>query len=114
MRTLGEIIEDVKSDVKVTREEMIYSLLCMANLHYADHMAIRMMRDKTPANLRLVMFGPDFQVRESFDRFKKALNSDPKKFLGPDNDPKNKEYQEIRKKNKEYLAKKMKEQHGQG
>lgn len=102
MRTLFEIIEDVKDGKKPDYDEILYSLLVYQNLFSMDHRNLReeLMKEKvSPAFLR------QMKVENSFNAYKNALNKDPKEFLGWNNDPENPSYQEFRKLGNEIVDK---------
>lgn len=93
MRNLYDIVEDVKDGKKPEYEELRYALLVYVAMFNMDHRNLReeLFREKeTPEFIRKM------KATNSFDMFKKALNSDPKVYIGKD-DPDNPEYQKFRK-----------------
>lgn len=89
MRTLSEIIEDVKSGKKPEYEELRYALLVYSFMFFMDHSELRneLLREKeTPKIMR------EIKARNSGDMFRNALNKSPKEFVGWNNDPENPEY----------------------
>jgi len=91
MRTLAEIIECIKDGYDPSYEELYWAMLAMEALANFDSMDIRRLLNKGP------LFTPEYVHRTSFDRWKKALNKDPKTWVGTNNDPKTTEYQRRRK-----------------
>lgn len=95
MRTLGEIVESLKDGFEPTKDELYYALLAMSALHYFDHHHI--MDLVTHPNWCSDDFNRQMWADESFNRFKRALEKDPKEWVGWDDDPHNPEYQSRRK-----------------
>lgn len=94
---LFEIIESVKSNKPVDKENMIYTIIALDSLLFFEKSAIRALAEAKRGNRPAVLNGdPFFQEKESFKRIKNALDKDPKEWLGWDNDPKNPEYQKER------------------
>lgn len=89
MRTLFEIIEDVKDNKKPDYEEIRYALLVYNFMFNMDH---RNLRNELLAEERPAKFIRELKAQNSFDMAKKALNKSPKEFIGSD-DPENPEYQ---------------------
>ncbi|BFH59446.1 hypothetical protein [Paenibacillus azoreducens] len=92
MRNLVEILEEVKHGNKPEYEELLYALLAYASMFNIEHRQLReeLMRDKPQP-----LFLRDMKLKNSFDMYKRALNTDPKDWLGWSNDPENPEYQKI-------------------
>jgi tRNA splicing ligase len=93
MRTLYEIIEDVKDNKKPDYEEIRYVLLVYNFLFNIDH---RNLRKELLAEPRSPEFARKLKADNSFNMAKTALNTSPKKYIGGD-DPENPEYQKFRK-----------------
>lgn len=108
MRTLGEIIESAKDGFEPTKDELLYALLAMSALHHFDHRHI--METVTHPNWVSDDWSRQMWADESFNRFKLALNTDPQTWLGWGNDPKNPDYQKMRRAASKLLDKVMKEQ----
>lgn len=88
--TLYEIIEAVKQNEPVDPEAVRYALLAMDSLHTF-----------TKTDLRKLAMHPDKAHRRvqrmaeaDFNRVKRAIDKDPKEWLGWDNDPENPEYRQ--------------------
>lgn len=94
MRTLYEIIEDVKDNKKPDYEELRYALLVYNFLFILDHRNLRneLLKEERPAK-----FIRELKAQNSFDMAKSALNKSPKEYLGWNSDPENPEYQKRRK-----------------
>ncbi len=94
MRNLYDILEDTKNNKKPDYEELRYALLVYADLFHMEHRNYRdiLLRYKSiPKHIR------ELKAQNSFDMYKKALNTSPKDYLGWENDPENSEYQRFRK-----------------
>ena len=102
MRTLFEIITDVKDGEKPDYEEIRYALLVYEFMFNMDHRVLQeeLLREKDSPG-----FIKKMRVDNSFDMFKKALGKSPKEYLGPNHDPENTEYQKHRKIGKKILNK---------
>lgn len=91
MRILSEIIEDVKAGGKPEYDELRFALLAYnALLFFADR-DVRRLSEPTVSELIKKLTN-----EENFNRHKKALEKDPKVYIGNDN-PDLPEYQEQRK-----------------
>ena len=93
MRTLYEIVEDVKDNKKPDYEEIRYALLVYNFMFNMDHRLLReeLLEEERPAKLIREM-----KAQNSFDMAKNALNKSPKEYLGWNYDPENPEYQKCR------------------
>jgi len=91
MRTLFEIIESAKSGEMPSHEECYWAMLALEALGFFDHQALSNLANR-PSKIRT----PEFQWKESFRRYKIALDKDPKEYCGPSNDPSTPEYQKRR------------------
>lgn len=92
MRTLYEIIEDVKDNKKPDYEEIRYALLVYNFLFNMDHINLRkelLSENRSPEFIRKL------KADNSFNMAKTALNKSPKEYVGND-DPENPEYQRRR------------------
>ncbi len=94
MRDLIQIVEDVKDGQKPDYEELRFALLAYVSMFNIEHRQLReeLMRDKPQPQ-----FIRDMKLKNSFDMYKGALNTDPKGWLGWTNDPDNPTYQKMRK-----------------
>jgi hypothetical protein len=89
MRTTYDIIEALKNnDEDIGYEELRYALLVYVTLFNHEHMNYSEVLTKNISEDMKQM-----RLQNSFDLYKTALKSEPKKFLGPTNDPANPEYQ---------------------
>lgn len=90
MRNLSDIVEAVKRDQPATEEELRYGLLAYVSLYHMDHGTLRDVltkEEETPKFIKKMKF------ENSFNAYRAALSKSPKEWLGPNNDPKNPEYQ---------------------
>ena len=94
MRTLFEIVEDVKDNKRPDYEELRYALLVYNFLFNLDHRNLRneLLKEERPAK-----FIRELKAQNSYDMAKSALNKSPKEYLGWNSDPENPEYQKRRK-----------------
>lgn len=89
MRTLFEIIQAAKVGEPTTHEECLYALLAYSGLAYFDNEALRKLAFE-PSKIRTAQG----EAEESHRRWKVALEKSPRDWLGPSNDPANKECRE--------------------
>jgi hypothetical protein len=101
MRTLYEIIEDVKDNKKPDYEEIRYALLVYNFLFNMDH---KNLRDELLSEKRSPEFIRKMKADNSFNMAKTALNKSPKEYIGSD-DPENPEYQKFRRMGNKLLDK---------
>ena len=94
MRTLYEIISDVKDGLKPDYEEIRYALLVYEFMFNMDH---RVLREELMKEKETSAFIKKMRADNSFDMFKNALNKSPKDYVGVNSDPDNPEYQKFRK-----------------
>jgi hypothetical protein len=66
-------------------------MLALSALQHFDREALRRI-----ATAPGIINNAEFQSSESFRRMKSALAQSPKDFVGPENDPANREYQRLR------------------
>lgn len=83
MRTIAEVLELVKGGGDATEEELRYTLIALEALSTMDGSALRR--------------ASRMEWGERFTRWKRALNQQPKKYVGWNNDPDNPDYQRRRK-----------------
>lgn len=93
MRNLIDIVEDVKDGKKPDYEELRYALLAYVFMFNIDH---RQLREELTREENQPKFLKDMRLKSSFDMYKNALNTPPKKWLGWANDPDNPDYQRFR------------------
>lgn len=99
MRTLGDIIESVKSGERPEYDELRYSLLALEFLLSMGNKALRRLADvetRAAEPKPKLLNSAVFQHEEMFNRIKVALARDPKAYVGPENDPDKPAYQERR------------------
>jgi hypothetical protein len=104
MRTLGEIIELIKSGGEPTHEELYYSVLALEALGTFDSMGMRRMVDKPDSKF----ITPEYLLDASWRRWKMALGKSPQEWVGWNNDPHNPEYQKGREFSKRLVDKVVK------
>lgn len=90
MRTLSEIIESANSGEKPTHDECYWAMLALDALGAFERMSLRRLAKPDSAT------SAKFEWSESFGRIKRALDQDPKVWIGHDNDPSNPDYQRRR------------------
>jgi hypothetical protein len=95
VRTLFEIVEGAKDGNKPTHEECYYALLALSALHYFDHHEIMNIHEAAEGNKPSLLLRIKGAFPESFNRFKRALDKDPREWLGK-NVPEDPEYQKMR------------------
>lgn len=90
MKTLGEIISLTKKNGKPEYEELRYAVCALSALLNFSHSDIfRLVENK---DKKVTLFTPENTYEEQFNRNKKAFNTPPKEWLGPNYDPENPEY----------------------
>lgn len=92
MKTLDEIIEELKTNGKPEYEDLRYSVLVLVGMLNMDHINLRnvLMSEK-----ELSPLVKKLKAENSFSMYKTALNKPPKEYLGWNNDPENPEYQKF-------------------
>lgn len=93
MRSLFDIVEEVKDNKKPDYEELRYALLVYSFLLSMDH---RHLREELLKEERPNQFIRELRAKNSFDMYKGALEKSPKEYLGWQDDPENPEYQKFR------------------
>ena len=91
MKSLFEIINNAKSGDMPSHEECYWAMLAFNALNALDAMGLRSLVEK-----KAKFITPDYILNESFTRTKRALESDPKIFVGPEHDPSSEDYQYMR------------------
>jgi hypothetical protein len=104
MRTLYEIIEAAKDGEMPSQEECYWAMLALDSLGTFDRSAIRSIASDLPKPSK---FKIELEYKTSFDRIKRALNTDPRKWIGPNYNPSNPEYQKTRQLGKCLVGKKV-------
>lgn len=88
MRTLSEIVEGAKDGQRPTAEECYWAMLALDALAHFDRDALMRLIDESARC--------EIKANESFARFKRAMQTDPKQYMGWTNDPANPIYQQQR------------------
>ena len=87
MRTLGAILDLVKRGDRPEYDELRYAVRALESLSTFDHMAFGNLAEAERENKpRVLSRSAVFQHEEQFNRWHRALNADPRVWLGPDND----------------------------
>jgi hypothetical protein len=94
MRTLREIVSAAKGNEPVEVEELLYAVCALSSLSTFDQMDLRRMASDEKDGKPCLRAWSRF--KESFRRWKLALDKSPKEWLGPGNDPASPEYQRRR------------------
>lgn len=94
MRTLFEIIEEVKDGGKPDYDELRYALLAYQSMFVMDH---NKLLNELTSEKETKPFIKKMMAQNSFDMYKKALNKSPKEWLGPNYDPDNPDCQKFHK-----------------
>lgn len=98
MRTLCEIVEDVKSGLIPSGNEMRYAICALDALLTFDQLALMRLDETEKENKPKILTGSAvWQHNESLKRNHTAFNKSPKEWIGWNNDPDNPEYIERRK-----------------
>jgi len=105
MRTLLEIIEEVKDGGKPDYDELRYALLAYQSMFVMDH---NKLLNELTSEKDTKPFIKKMMADNSFNMFKTALNKSPKEWLGWNNDPDNPDYQSSRKLSEKIFNKVMK------
>jgi len=97
MKTLLEIIENIKDNQQVGYEDLKYSVLVLdALLYFEKKVARDLAKAKRENKNAILIYNPEWQETESFNRNKRAFSVSPKLYVGENNDPNNPEYQKFR------------------
>lgn len=91
MRTLYDIITEAKDGGKPAYDELLYGLLALDALSHFDREFIITLPDKPSRQRHLGLY-----AEESFKRYKAALETSPRDWLGPNYDPANPHNQNAR------------------
>ena len=98
MKTIFEVIESCKNGETSTVDEMRFTICCMDALSTFDAMAFRRLAKAQKEGSKLILTSsPEWQCDENFYRWKRALQVEPLKYLGENNNPDNPEVQKRRK-----------------
>lgn len=81
MKKLGDIVSAVKDGQRPDYEDLRYAVAALGHLITFDGMALRRLAKEESLGKK-PLFGPEHEWEEHFRRVKKAMNSEPKKWLG--------------------------------
>lgn len=99
MKTLGEIIEAARTGERPDYDDLRYAICALDMLMTFDRMAFMRLADAEGRGRKpFLSTSAVWQWGEHFRRVKRALNEQPKGYIGWDNDPDNLEFVERRKK----------------
>lgn len=99
MTTLGEIIEAAKSGQRPEYDDLRLAVCAMDMLMTFDRQAIwKLAEAETKGKKPFLSYSSVFQRDENFQRVKRAMEKDPKTYLGPTYDPDSPEVQSRRRK----------------
>ena len=93
MKTLSEVIENIKSGTTVATDDLLYSVLALDALITFENATLNriaspvLLKDELPSKMIIKL-----NVEEKFQRLKRAYAKPPKEWVGWNNDPKNPEY----------------------
>lgn len=106
MKTLDEIIEEVKDGFKPDYEDLRYALLAVCALYHFDSNAIRKLYQREQeGKYRPELFGLEWEAKESHRRLQTAFRLPPKQYVGKSHDPDTEECQKWRRISKGILKK---------
>lgn len=98
MKTLSQIIDEVQDGQKPDYEDLRYAVVAILALRHFDSNALmKLYKREKEGKYRKEFFGLDYEVKESFRRYKTALEMPPKQYVGPSHDPDTEECQRWRK-----------------
>ena len=101
MRTLSEIIDDLKDGGRPSYDELRWSVLALTGLSHFDKSALRDLGFRDPS-----MFNkPKYQAEESHRRWLEAWKKSPRDWVGPNNDPDSEDVQALRSLGKKVIRK---------
>jgi len=93
MRTLLEIIDVTRDGGRPEYEELRYAVCALNALTTFDEQALKKLAQAEQEHKKpMLAWSARFQYDERFNRMKRALNSDPKIWVGWNNDPENPEF----------------------
>lgn len=110
MRTLYEIIKDVKDNKSPDYEELRYALLVYESMFNMNTITLRSILSsdrEIPKPIKDLMWENSYKMAHT------ALNQSPKEYLGWNNDPENPDYQKFRQAGNELIEKILSGQDGE-
>lgn len=106
LSTLGQIIEDVHDGGRPDYDDLRYALVAMTALRGFDNRALlALARAKRENQKPIITRDPEYQARESHERYRRALEKPPKEYVGPEHDPDTEECQRMRRLAKNVMRK---------
>ncbi len=106
MKTLLEIVDEIKDGLKPEYEDLRFAVLALDALLYFESNAIKNIAEGARKNQKpFLNSDPLYQSEESFNRRKKVFAKPPKEWVGESHDPDNSEYQKFRKGSKKLFEK---------
>jgi hypothetical protein len=105
MKTLGEVIDEVKDGGRPDYEDLRYTVVALSALHTFSFKTILDLAAKEKAGKYRPAFGLQFYAEERFKSFKAALAMPPKEYVGPSYDPDGEEAKKWRAISKNILKK---------
>lgn len=91
MKSLGEIIEHAKQGHMPTHEECYWAMLALDGLSSFDRSDFQRLINPSK------FMTPERVYNNRVERMKRTLSTDPKKWLGPNENPRTESYQKRRK-----------------
>lgn len=111
MKTLGQIIDDVKDGAKPDYEDLRYAVIALDALRHFNWNSLHTLATREKAGkYRADLFGLQHAVEERFNQQKAAFAVPPKQYVGTSHDPDTEECQRWRKMSKNILKKVMEKQ----
>ncbi len=88
MKTLGEIIEAAKSGERPDYDDLRLAVCAMDALMTFDRQAIwKLAEAEAKGKKPILVYSSVWQRDENFERVKRAMEKDPRSYLGPNFDP---------------------------
>ena len=93
MKTLGEIVEAVRSGERPDYDDLRYAICAIEALSTFDRLAfMELARSEREGKQPFMTSSAQWQWEEHFRRHKSAGETQPKKYIGWDNDPDNPDF----------------------
>lgn len=97
MKTLGEIVEAVRSGERPDYDDLRYAICAMEALSTFDQLAfMNLASSEREGKKPFMTSSAQWQWEEHFRRHKSAGETQPKKYIGWNNDPDNPDFQKRR------------------
>lgn len=111
-KTLGQVIEAVRSGERPGYEDLRYAICALVALAVFDSQALQRLAEAEKEGKRAFMTSSaEWQWNEHFERRKRALDKIPKEYVGWNNDPENPEFRERRAQAARLVEKLFKQRH---